>query len=241
MITNAHNFAGWDFERDRSLSDSAFTPTEVQVRLSVQRLVEGDAFHLTRTAFSAQLNDEEGRPKWLVHPAHGPKVDVGALSLGDASLLDLWPAEVTKDSLVANPPVNELKELADFDLNAGDDAFVVGYPLGMDGGEEFPLWKRASIASEPAANIDKLPKLLIDTATRKGMSGSPVYAVRSGFITMKSGEQLIGRAPAFLGVYSGRIDDDPLGAQIGIVWKAAVVNEIIDGLRAAILPWEVRG
>ena len=40
-------------------------------------------------------------------------------------------------------------------------------------------------------------------------------------------ETVIGMGETFLGVYSGRVDDDPLGAQIGIVWKGTVVEEIV--------------
>ncbi len=237
LVTNLHNLAGWDFSRGKALSDVGFMPTEVQIRLSVRRKLDGDLYHLTRTSFSAQLSAEDG-PRWLVHPREGPKIDVAVLSLGAASLLDLWPSEATEGAEVGTLPVNQIVDLVDFEVSAGDDAFVVGYPKGIDGGDEFPLWKRASLASEPSANIGGLPKVLVDTATRKGMSGSPVFAVRSGFITLKNGEQKIGRAPTFLGIYSGRLEDDPFGVQIGVVWKASVIDEIIDGLVRGKLPWE---
>jgi hypothetical protein len=66
------------------------------------------------------------------------------------------------------------------------------------------------------------------------MSGSPVVAIRRGLINPRGAtslvdESVIGTAETFIGIYSGRIDDDLLGAQIGIVWKASVLNEIISG------------
>ena len=100
------------------------------------------------------------------------------------------------------------------------------YPRGLDGGNELAIWKRASIASEPKHDIDGLPKLLIDTATRQGMSGSPVIVRRRGMTVPRgvqrvpgklTGQELIGESDTFLGVYSGRIGDDPMGVQLGIV------------------------
>jgi len=63
----------------------------------------------------------------------------------------------------------KLLNLSKFKVRAGMDAFVLGYPLGISGGAKFPIWKRASIASEPDIDVDSLPKIVIDTATREGI------------------------------------------------------------------------
>lgn len=93
-----------------------------------------------------------------------------------------------------------------------------------------PIWKKASIATQP--DIDSLPKILIDTATRSGLSGSPVIMQRVGVHGMVNAqvmsETTFGRIRKFIGVYSGRIGDDELKAQLGIVWKAKVIDEIIN-------------
>jgi hypothetical protein len=113
--------------------------------------------------------------------------------------------------------------------------YVLGYPYDINGGKELPIWKRGSIATEPSINIDNLPKILIDTATRPGMSGSPVIYRRSGIIykddSMElSKDTIIGTISGFLGVYSGRINaKDTLEAQLGIVWKEEVIEEILKG------------
>lgn len=62
-------------------------------------------------------------------------------------------------------------------LRVATDVFVLGYPKGISGGGEFPIWKRASIATEPDIQLGTLPKMLVDTATREGMLGAPVIAV----------------------------------------------------------------
>jgi hypothetical protein len=42
-------------------------------------------------------------------------------------------------------------------------------------------------------------------------------------------ESSFGRVRCFLGVYSGRVGKGELMAQLGIVWKAKVVEEIVLG------------
>jgi hypothetical protein len=143
-------------------------------------------------------------------------------------------------------PINSLEDFVDFEPSIGDDVFVLGYPGGVDGGHELALWKRGSIASQPSVDLDQLPKLLIDTATRKGMSGSPVIARQSGIIVPRgvstkpgalSGMEIIGRADTFLGIYSGRIGDDEFGLQLGIVWKASVLDQIVKNGKPGKLPY----
>lgn len=73
--------------------------------------------------------------------------------------------------------------------------------------------------------------MLIDTATRAGLSGSPVIMQRVGIHGgtggVLSADTIFGRIRNFVGIYSGRIGDDELKAQLGIVWKARVISEIV--------------
>ena len=100
-------------------------------------------------------------------------------------------------------------------------------------GGVFPIWKKASIASEPNIDIQQMPYFFIDTATRSGMSGSPVviYRKRSFTIEEESTGKFSGHITKLIGVYSGRIgaDSDMISdAQLGRVWKASVIDEIIE-------------
>jgi hypothetical protein len=140
-------------------------------------------------------------------------------------------------------------------LQAGMDVFVLGFPFAMQPTGGFPIWKRASVATEPDIAIDDLPKFFVDTATRPGMSGSPVILRSWGDYMTVHGE--VSASPfictKFVGVYSGRVSDarelngtpdhvrteqeaDLLRAQLGVVWKAHVVDEIIDGQRSGTVP-----
>ena len=128
------------------------------------------------------------------------------------------------------------------DIDA-EDAFVLGFPEGLDGGVGFPVWKRASIASEPYVDLDGLPKLYIDTATRRGMSGSCVVA-RRNFAWPEGGDvrnAAFGEIFQFLGVYSGRVGEQDVAAQLGIVWKGSVIDQIIDGNCRGATPEERHG
>ena len=169
------------------------------------------------------LDERQEKPAWFIHPKYKTEVDVIALHLSEK-----------EEPILDNMSINTV-EFDDYGLHVADDVFVLGFPYKLNGGGRLPLWKRGTIACEPGADIDGLPKVLIDTASRKGMSGAPVIMRRIGIHGAQEGKppELIGQIQSFLGVYSGRIkssnDRDDLEAQLGIVWKASVISEIIEG------------
>jgi hypothetical protein len=119
----------------------------------------------------------------------------------------------------------------DLEVRIGMDVFVLGYPFGH-GKTGLPVWKRGSIASEPdlVPHVEKY--LRVDTASRPGMSGSPVILRTYGtHLTQGNNVHLTaGAANKFIGVYSGRLHtQNALEAQIGMVWSATYIDEIIDG------------
>ena len=125
-------------------------------------------------------------------------------------------------------------------MAVGIDAFIIGYPFGISTGS-FPIWKRASIASEPEIPIDGWPYFLVDSASREGMSGAPVIARSWGSAQLEYGDHVTtpGVHSRFLGIYSSRIGaNDELRAQLGHVWHGKVIGEIIAGQRRGSQPWE---
>jgi hypothetical protein len=231
LITNWHNVCAWDPIQHKPLSRNAFTPNRVDFIIELRRDLDDGRIKRDRRDVKLKLFDASGVPVWLEHPTYGRKVDVIALKVGDVG-----------DAVLLNQPLNKYGDFVDFMPAVGDDAFVLGFPLGLEGGPGLPIWKRGSIATEPNYNLERLPKLLIDTATRKGMSGAAVIAKRSGLIAPSGSKGLsdtiIGTAERFLGVYSGRLGDDPMGVQLGIVWKAAVIDDIINGGKNGTSPFE---
>lgn len=136
-----------------------------------------------------------------------------------------YPAILAVTTIEATiEPLNE-----ETPVHVGSDVFILGYPFGITGGEKLPIWKRASIASEPAIDLDGLPKIFVDTASRPGMSGSPVILKQRRQATIIQGNLISRYSMRFIGIYSGRIgSNDQLQAQLGIVWKAHVIDEIIN-------------
>jgi hypothetical protein len=225
LITNWHNVTGWDPINNKSMSPLAAQPTHVEMPLLLKSDESAENQTIAvRKRYDVALYDNDGKPKWLEHPTFGNGVDVVALKIAKVD-----------DTLVSRP-INTLNAFVDFEPLVSDDVYVLGYPGGIDGGYELAIWKRGSIASQPSFDIDRLPKLLIDTATRSGMSGAPVIARRTGITVPRgvpttpgimSGKEIIGQSDTFLGVYSGRIGDDPMGLQLGVVWKASVLDDIV--------------
>lgn len=216
LITNWHNMSGKNPITNEQIAEHAGIPDIILTRFRDLNN-PGTAYAVTIELYGDQ---EMANPKWLVHPIHKEKVDVIAIKI--------------EENLIKNRfliPINK----CDFDQKyypeVSDTAFVIGYPFSDSLYGELPIWKKASIASEPKINVDQLPKMYIDTATRSGLSGSPVIWDRIGVHGLKKGKGFdsIGRIRGFLGIYSGRIGSDEFQAQLGIVWKAPVIDEIIKG------------
>lgn len=224
LVTNWHNVTGRNPVTGRSVSSSGAFPSG----FSTQFRLKGARVGLQRETLAIYNDALLLEPRWLEHPVFGRKVDVVVIPLDQG--LDRYHL----------PAVNECDFDDQFKLDVADEAFVIGYPFQEPTLLSFPIWKKASIASEPSLDIDGLPKILIDTATRPGLSGSAVVMQRIGIHGFTDGkpqaDSMIGRIRKFMGVYSGRIGEDETKAQLGIVWKASVIDEIIDGQQTG-KPW----
>lgn len=241
LVSNLHNISGWDFTHNRAMSQMGWLPDAIDFHVSAKTPLSDS----TLSSFGpVQLQEDlykKNEPAWLVHPAYGETVDVAALHICSKEQLISAIRETTKsdETTLFTIPANKAP-WNDIYIDAGDDAYVLGFPKGMSGGGPLPVWKRASVASEPGVDLDGLPKVLVDTATRQGMSGSPVIAVLRRGVILPNGkfdqDAFFGQGYKLLGVYSGRIGEDELGVQLGVVWKARVIDEIIEGGRRGTDP-----
>jgi hypothetical protein len=217
LITNWHNVTGRNPLDGTCLSGTLAVPDMVSTLFRTKE----NAGACLREHLRLYKDEEMQEPLWLCHPVHGRVIDVVAIPL---------PLEIVDRYQIF--PINKIKFDTSFGVEVADDAFVVGYPFSEVTQFQFPIWKRASVASEPDVDLEQLPKLLIDTATRSGLSGSPVVMQRVGIHGASGGNltgtEIIGRIRNFIGVYSGRIGADESKAQLGVVWKARVIDEIID-------------
>jgi hypothetical protein len=172
-------------------------------------------------------NRKDGDPMWLEHPmARG--IDVVAIPL--PALPGAYPHPI---NLMLTSPMA---------ISVSLDAFIIGYPFGISTGP-FPIWKRASIASEPEVLVNREHYFFVDSASRQGMSGAPVIARAWGLYQAEGGDQ--GGDPGahnkFLGIYSGRMGaEDELQAQLGRVWHGRLIDGIIKGRRRGSHPWTSR-
>jgi hypothetical protein len=211
LITNWHCVTGWHPIKKQPLSAQGFW-AEIAV---LPIIIRNNAGETVWREVTLRLRTDQDT-LWFQHPSFGQRVDVAAIKLPgltSVELLSLPISEVPQDNLK---------------FMVADDAFVLGFPDVHTGG--FPIWKRASLATEPYIDHDNLPKVLVDTATRKGMSGAPVFVIQRGVHRTEHPEMFtMGHGQRFLGVYSSRVGDELEGFQLGEVWKAAVIDEIING------------
>ncbi len=205
LVSNWHNYSGKNPFNHKPLSQTAALPNIIKCKLVLNKEI------LEWGNYSFDLTDGDEQ-KWLEHPKYMSSVDVAIL-----------PIQIP-NKFKPNP-INSY-EFTNLRSEIARDVFILGFPKGISGRKELPIWKRASIASEPGGNY---PRILVDTATREGMSGSPVIMQHKGFfIRNDDDEDWTGDAYQFLGIYSGRMGEDEFQAQLGIVWKKELIDEIIE-------------
>ena len=130
---------------------------------------------------------------------------------------------------------------AQFDVNfedklgLTDDVFIVGYPKGLTDQTLQPIWKRATVATDPRIGWQGQRKFLVDCASREGLSGAPALSYNKTGRMQVGGMTYIGSGPATMlhGIYVSRLGGGKeFEAQIGTVWSHAVIEEIIKAATA---------
>lgn len=121
------------------------------------------------------------------------------------------------------------------EVEVSDDILVIGYPKGYyDAANLYPIIKSGIVSSRWGAHFNGERYFLIDAKLFVGSSGSIVVskptdlAVKAGRILHAPEKQF-----AFLGIYSGEPFEEGAtstenGFNLGIVWYADLVDEIID-------------
>ena len=154
-----------------------------------------------------------GRPRWVEHPRFGERANIVALPLSDLAEVKLYPYD-----LQGGPPIA---------VGPADPVSVVGFPFGIQAGGSLAVWATGFVASEMDIDFNGLPVFLVDCRARPGQSGSAVIAHRSGgAVAMQGGGTRIsgGSVTKFLGIYSGRLNDQ---SDLGTVWKASAIAEVV--------------
>jgi hypothetical protein len=171
------------------------------------RCVDRSQYHYGIRAMDEPLYTPDDAPRWVEHDQRDLSrfedpnlaIDLALLPLSQIEGCVLCP--YYWESLVRQPYVE-----------VGSEVSIIGYPLHKMGVLNYPIWKTGHIASDFEAHPDQ-KHFLVDSVTREGMSGSPV-------VVRNRGGQL-------LGIYSGRLQDDPEFG-IGIVWRWMLLHELLE-------------
>ncbi len=206
LITNRHNVTGRHQETESPLCKLTGAIPDTIVVWHNARLGLGEFVRVEVPLY------KDGIPRWIEHPSYAGSVDVVALPIASNDEIALYPYCV--DSL------------AHMRIEPSLAVNVVGFPFGERTGASFAVWATGFVASEPEVNHGGRPIFLIDCRARKGQSGSPVirYHNGGGCVTHDNGVEVVGLISQFLGVYSGRINED---SDLGIVWKSFIVSELL--------------
>ena len=158
------------------------------------------------------------------------------MPLYSADGVHLWTeyAPLRRTDVIALP-VPRSPDVRDYPLDRGlattdlvvppaEPVAIIGFPFGMAASGKFPVWKTGHIASEIDLDYEGEPVFLIDATAKPGMSGSPVLAVRRGWVQTSRGITMGGAATRFLGVYSGATHSE---SDVGVVWKPSVIDAVL--------------
>lgn len=259
IATAWHNLTGRHSHSLGLLSKKGGVPDNVVVTIAL--ILKGAASGMSmRMVFTIPLEAEEST-KYLVHPTGWPRIDVAVIPIDPSAA---YTSEFNTHGGQKQIGQNQMRQVAqrggvstdiqpiqacegsygrtdvlpEHLINPGDDLFVLGYPKGIADYTAEPIWKRATVATDPHAGWDGQPQFLIDCASRDGMSGAPVVAYSKTGSVRVGGMQFMGSGPSAMlhGIYVGRLidtetaeEDRLFEAQVGVVWKRAVIDEIIDG------------
>lgn len=206
LVSNYHVLSGRHPETGQQLPGVPAIPDRVLIPL-LRRDVS-----LAWSAHVQMLLDND-TPLWVEHPQHGRNFDVVAL-----------PLRLPPHAHVIPYPIDEGSRLS---VDLGSDVMIVGFPEGVSAAGLTAIWKSGTIASEPKLSVREGNFFYVDSNTRKGMSGAPVFARRFGSARMETGDYSIGTqiSDRQLGVYSGRATNAP-DMTLGRVWNWDGVREL---------------
>lgn len=227
LVTNWHVVTGYHPFKKQSLQQG-WCPDSLVVSYVVSKppdaatisAIGENALAFSNPAWKVELTADFHHPPWIQHQQ--------CLTDGiDVVLLEYDGEE----------QVSTIQCINDYNFDAlfhyiGCDLFVIGYPL-KDASDPmstlFPVWKRASLASELVVPWKGKPAFLVDCRTSGGMSGSPVIRRVFGPATLADLAVKHDSAVAseFMGVYSGRLHDDENVASIGLIWHRKLIAEIL--------------
>ena len=240
LVTAWHNLSGRNSITLDPLNSKCGIPNEIAIDFP-HAVNNGATTDYFRNSIIIPI-DQNGQCEYWVHSQKWPRVDVAVIPLnpfakyqtetrGPEGEIGYGEQTLIFGSQFIIPCVRHNPRPGTEAHSVGDDLFIIGYPEGVTDYLSNPIWKRGTIAVEYEQGWNGSNRFLINSATRKGLSGGlTIYYDKKGSLPGSYGITYAGE-PLYIihGVYVGRVDDDDLfSAQLGIVWKQVVIDEIID-------------
>lgn len=259
IVTAWHNLTGLHTATLSHLSPNLAVPDNVVATLAV---AYPDIGFQHRMSITLPLVGSKNA-LFYIHPKNWPRIDVAAipfdpnadyetditLPTGEvkrAAFSILAPISGNKAAIcpIQNYLVPSRKVVMEWlnTVEVTEELFIPGYPHNLQDYYVQPVWKRATIASSVQSGWNNERKFLVDSASKSGMSGSPVLFYSPNGVVRALGKTYNFQHDVAIlaGVYVGRVgvtkEADP---QIGTVWHSAVIDEIIDGKIYENLPNEI--
>ena len=219
LVTNWHVVSGKNADSFELLDQWGAIPNIIRVYIP-KEIGEGLIKYYDNSYMDVRLYDQEENKLWYEMKIGSRMIDVAVIPIQDPNGIYMTIEE-------AEEPFNEEVR---FDI--ASEIYIIGFPSGNQTGY-IPIWKKASVASEPELDMEDLPYYFADTATKSGMSGSPVvlYKDRPVAIINQQAGAISRHWTKLVGIYSGRIganSETRNDAQLGRVWKVSVIKDIIN-------------
>jgi hypothetical protein len=170
LVTNWHVLSMCDFFTRANLRGDAGRPNVLRMHFNIQ------TGSFAKQQWNVEVRNDNDEPRWLVHPHK--QVDIAVLPI----------PLIPEDLKITLYPLNVLANQK-LRIEIGMEVFILGYPFGIEL-PAYPVWKRGSIASEPDLVRLTTNYMLVDTASRPGMSGRRSFA-EVGRITCSNRTKLL--------------------------------------------------
>jgi hypothetical protein len=144
LISNWHNYSGREPFTLKCKDIQAALPNQLKVHGRDQdNLAESKPIVL-------DLVDSNGSFLWLHHPEHKGNIDIGVLPVSN---------ELGIDDIDITTAIHEIDPHKNWPTEVGEQLFVIGFPFGLSDTCNLPIWKAATLASEPEIDQEGLPLL----------------------------------------------------------------------------------
>ena len=249
IITNWHVVSGRHFLNRQPPTHPFIEPFSLTAKLSSYAVGAREQGTFAIAPHDIPLYRGE-QPIWFEHPEFGPSCDLVAIPMERPPSCPDFMHNAANRVSEANIPIEP-----------GSTVFVIGFPRGISVGFGLPLWKSGYVASEPHYDVKiggelrdfgglregtSIPAFFIDTQTRAGMSGSPVFARFHGPWDMRDPYREVNpdepgfwqrndvalwgsQGTQFVGCYSGRVAASEQEAALGLCWRADAIEAICQG------------